>query len=141
MKKENRQEGNRRPVLVSAGAGLLIFLGVLLANSFWTVGKPDIYRLLSDACIVPAALVGGVGVLAFAANGGLFAIFSYGFRQFFDHFRPSARNERYKSFYEYKQAKDEGRRPVGHMLITGIAFFLLSLLFSLIWRYSSAMQN
>lgn len=135
MKKQGKQrQGSTPPMLVSLGAGLLISVSVLVMNSFWTVGKPDIFRLLSDACIVSAALVGGVGVLVFAANGGLFDMLSYGFRQFIDHFRPNARNEHYRSFYDYKQAKGERRRPVAHMLIAGIAFFLLSLVFSFIWQ-------
>ncbi len=134
MKKDGKQTGRRPSLLVSLGAGLLISVSVLVMNSFWTVGKPDIFRLLSDACIVSAALVGGVGVLVFAANGGLFDMLSYGFRQFIDHFRPSARNEHYRSFYDYKQAKGERRRPTAHMMIAGIIFFLLSLVFSLFWQ-------
>lgn len=136
MKKEGGQTDKRRALLISAGVGLLIFSGVLVANSFWKVGKPDIFRLLSDACITSAALVGGVGVLVFAANGGTFDMLAYGFRQFIDHFRPSARNERYRSFYDYKQAKGERRRPVAHMLIVGVVFFLLSWIFSMVWQES-----
>lgn len=134
------RRGNRWiPGLISLGAGLLIFLGVLSANSFWTVGKPDIYRLLSDACIASAAFVGGVGVLVFASNSGAFDMLAYGFLHIFDLFRPNARNPRYRDFYEYKQTKEEkreGRRPVTHMMIVGVGFFLFSLIFSMIWQNS-----
>lgn len=133
---ENGKTGTWRPVLASLSVGLLIFLGVLVANSFWTVGPPDIFRLLSDACIAPAAFVGGVGVLVFAANGGTFDMLAYGAKQFLGHFLPKGRNERYHSFYEYKQAKGERRRPVVHMLVVGVAFFLLSGFFSFLWQKS-----
>lgn len=132
MKGKNR----RIPVLISFGAGLLISLGVLIANSFWTVGSPDIFRLLSDACITSSALVGGVGLLVFASGKGTFDMLSYGFLHIFDLFRSNARNPRYKDFYEYKQTKGSRERPVAHMLIAGIVFFLLSWIFSFIWQQS-----
>ena len=122
--------------LISLGAGLLIFLGVLVGNSFWTVGKPDIYRLLSDACIVPAALVGGVGALIFVSSKGTFDMLAYAIMRFFDLYRPNARNPRYRDFYEYKLSKGERQRPVSHMLIVGIVFFLFSWIFSVIWQNS-----
>lgn len=131
-----KKTGKWIPGLISLGVGLLIFLGVLILNSFWTVEKPDIYRLLSDACIVSAALVGGVGALVFAANAGTFDMLAYGFLHIFDLFRPNARNERYRGFYEYKKAKGERKRPVAHMLIVGIFFFFLSWIFSYIWQKS-----
>lgn len=131
-----KRTGKWIPGLISLGIGLLIFLGVLVSNSFWTVGKPDIYRLLSDACIVPAALVGGVGALLFASNKGTFDMLAYGILHFFDRYRPNARNEQYKDFYEYKLSKGERQRPVSHMLIVGIIFFLLSWIFSIIWQNS-----
>lgn len=124
------------PILRSFCVGLLLFLGVLVANSFWTVGMPDIFRLLSDACIVPAVMVGGVGVLVFASGQGTFDMLSYGFQHLFDLFRPNARNEHFRDFYEYKQLKGERRRPVAHMLIVGTAFFVLSWIFSCLWRNS-----
>lgn len=131
-----KKAGKWAPWLSSSGVGLLISLGVLVSNSFWTVGKPDIFRLLSDACIVSAALVGGVGALVFAANEGVFDMLSYGILHIFDLFRPNARNERYRDFYEYKLSKGERRRPVAHMLIVGIVFFLLSWIFSVLWQKS-----
>ena len=60
-----KRGGRWKPILGSLGAGLLISLGILVSNEFWTVGIPDIFRLLSDACIASAALVGGIGVLVF----------------------------------------------------------------------------
>lgn len=132
-----KKAGKRLPWLASFCIGLLTAMGVLVTNSFWTVGKPDIFRLLSDACIVSAALVGGVGALVFAANGGVFDMLAYGIRHIFDVFRPNARNERYRDFYEYKLSKGERRRPVAHMLIVGIAFFLLSWIFSVLWQKSA----
>ena len=116
--------------------GLLIFLGVLVANSFWTVKRPDIFRLLSDACITSAAVVGGSGGLIFASSMGTFDMLAYGFILIFDRFRYNTRKQQYRDFYEYKQAKGERQRPVAHMLIVGIVFFLFSWIFSFIWQKS-----
>lgn len=131
-----RRGGGRIPGVCSLCVGLLIALGVLVANSFWTVGKPDIFRLLSDACITSAVLVGGVGALVYVSGKGTFDMLAYGFLHFFDLFRPNARNPLYRDFYDYKQKKGERQRPVGHMLIVGIVFFLLSWIFSVIWQKS-----
>lgn len=132
------KRGDRwKPILGSLGAGLLISLGILVSNEFWTVGIPDIFRLLSDACIASAALVGGIGVLVFASGSGTFDMLAFGFIHIFDVFRRNARNPRYRDFYEYKQKKGERQKPVAHMLIVGICFFVLSWIFSFIWQRSS----
>ncbi len=121
------------PYLICFGIGAAIFLTIIISNEIWTLSGYDVFRLLSDACIVPGALIGGVGALVFASNGGAFDMLNYAVMHIFDLFRPNARNERYKNFFEYKQAKADRHRPIAHMLIVGLFFLILSAIFSLVW--------
>lgn len=124
---------NFLPYLICFGIGIAIFLAVIISNKIWTMSGYDVFRLLSDACILPGAMIGGVGALVFAANGGVFDMLCYGVIHFFDLFRPNVRNERYKNFFEYKQAKGDRQRPFAHMLIVGVVFLMLSAIFSFVW--------
>ncbi len=121
------------PYLICFGVGIAIFLAVILTNKIWTHSGYDVFRLLSDACMVTGTLIGGIGALVFASNSGTFDMLSYGIIHFFDLFRPNARNEKYRDFYEYKKAKGDRQRPFGHMLIVGLVFLLLAAVFSFVW--------
>lgn len=121
------------PYLICFGIGAAIFLAVIISNKIWTLSGYDVFRLLSDACILPGAMFGGIGALVFAANGGVFDMLSFGIIRFFDLFRPNVRNEKYKSFFEYKQAKSDRQHPFAHMLIVGLFFLMLSAILSLVW--------
>jgi len=121
------------PYLISFGAATAIFLAVILSNKIWTHSGYDVFRLLSDACMVAGVLIGGVGALLFASNSGTFDMLIYGIKHLFDLFRPNARNEKYRDFYEYKKAKGDRNRPFGHLLVAGLVFLLLAGVFSLIW--------
>ncbi len=124
----------RLPYLICFGIGGAIFLAVIISNRIWTLKGYDVFRLLSDACIVPGALLGGVGVLVFATNEGFFDMLTYGIMHIFDLFRPNARNERYRDYYEYKKEKSgRDKKTTAHMLIVGLVFLFLSAVFSFVW--------
>ncbi len=121
------------PYLICFGLGGAVFLAMILFNRIWTLTGSEVFQLLSDACLLPGVLIGGVGLLVFASNDGFFNMLAYGFIHFFDLFRPNVRNERYRNYYEYKQAKAGRKHPFAHMLIVGLFFLFFSGIFSLIW--------
>lgn len=121
------------PYLICFAVGAAMFLAVIISNKIWLLSGYDVFRLLSDACIVPGAIIGGIGALVFAANGGVFDMLSYAVLHLFDLFRPNVRNERYKNFFEYKQTKADRQHPFAHMLIVGVFFLVLSAILSLVW--------
>ncbi len=121
------------PYLICFGIGVAIFLTMIFYNRIWTLTGNKVFQLLSDACMLPGALIGGVGVLVFASNGGFFDMLAYGVIHFFDLFRPNVRNEKYRNYYEYKQTKAGRKRQFAHMLVVGLFFLILSGIFSLVW--------
>lgn len=121
------------PYLICFGLGGAIFLAMILYGRIWTLSGGRVFQLMSDACMLPGVLIGGVGLLVFAANDGFFHMLSYAVIHLFDLFRPNARNEKYRDYYEYKKAKAGRKRPFAHMLIVGLFFLLLSGVFSLVW--------
>ena len=90
-------------------------------------------RWLSDGCFVVGLMMTGVGVLTWIATTGFFDMLSYGVQYgvralvglFGGNRKPDSKN-----FYEYKLKKDEKRgKPVYVILISGVAFILLSVAF------------
>lgn len=121
------------PYLICFAIGVAMFLAVIISGKIWALSGHHVFRLLSDACILPAAVLGGIGALVFAANGGVFDMLSFAVIRLFDLFRPNVRNEKYKDFYDYKMAKSERRHSFAHMLIVGAIFLALSAIFSFVW--------
>ncbi len=91
-----------------------------------------ILHILSDSFCVPGVLITGLGALIFVSNEGGFDALSYGMTSFFDIFRKEKKNK-YRTFYDYKQARAEKNLRCGYILICGLIFLATSLL--LLWLY------
>lgn len=94
-------------------------------------------RWLSDGCFVVGLMTTGVGLMTWVATTGFFDIMSYGVqygvRALVGLFGGS-RKPNNQNFYEYKAEREAKRgRPVYAILLSGIAFIALSLLFLMIY--------
>ena len=119
---------------VAALVGIAIFVLVICINKIWNVNETyAIMQCLSDAFFVPGVLVGGVGLLVFASNGGVFDMLIYATIRFFDLFKKDPRNKKYKDFYEYREAKKDRHRSNKAMLIVGGVFIVLAVIFLIVY--------
>lgn len=122
------------PYLITSFIGAAIVTIIILAQSIWAAGSTvEVMRILSDAFFAAGVVIGGVGLLVFASNGGVFYMLSYAVIRFFDLFKRNMNDRKYKDFYEYKQAKEEKQHGFGFMLIVGIVFIAVAGVFLIMY--------
>ena len=121
------------PYAICLLLGTIIAVGIVCGNKIWELGSLEKIRLLSDAFLVPGVCLAGIGLLVLVSRGGVFDMLSFAIIRLFDLFRKDCRNPKYKDFYEYRQAKKGNKRPIAFMLIVGVGFLLMSIVFTAIW--------
>lgn len=121
------------PYIITAAVGLVIFITIICAKKVWEGNAQQVMATLSDACFVPGVLLAGAGLIVFASNGGAFDMLSYAAIRFFDLFKKDCRNNKYKDYYEYRQAKKEKKRGMAFMLIVGVVFIAVAAIFLIVY--------
>ena len=92
-----------------------------------------VFHVLADSFIVPGVLITGMGGLIFVSNEGAFDGLVYGVTSFLDIFRKEKRNK-YRTFYDYKEGKNEKNMSFGFMLICGLVFLAIAVVMYLLYR-------
>jgi hypothetical protein len=112
----------------------LLTIAVGLALVAWVAFSKDIFAqtsnsvilgILSDSFLVPGVLISGFGGLIFVSNEGVFDGITYGLTSFFDIFRKDKQNK-YRTFFDYRESKGERDTSFGYLLICGLSFLALS---------------
>ncbi len=118
--------------LISFIVGAAIALGVFSAKDFFSeTDTAQIYKTLSDGFFVAGVLLSGVGLLVFASNGGAFDMLVYGVQSAFSLILPAAR--RHDTFYDYRVSRQKNRPSYAFMLLTGLFYIALAVIFSLVF--------
>lgn len=107
---------------------------------FMTRGGPEapdnqiLFAVLCDAAFVPGIITCCIGLLIVVSNGGVFDMVRYAFSRAADSFRKAEnRHGRFGSYYDYVCARHGGKRArFGFVLISGLVFILLSIVFCLL---------
>lgn len=116
------------------GIGLLMAMGVCSSKNMLSQSTSDMIKILSDAFLLPAAMLCGLGGLIFISNTGSFNMMVYGTKSFFYRiFKRDEFLERYGNYYEYNKEKAKERAPFSYILIPGILFMILAVLFSTLY--------
>ena len=100
---------------------------------FKATDSQTIMKILTDAFFAPGIIAVCFGLLIVASNGGTFYIFSYGISSFMNLFKKDRSKMRYKTYYDYKEAMKDQQKPYGFILIVGLAFIAISMIFMIIW--------
>ncbi len=114
---------------VYGGAALACALIMAWARGAFSADIQGAFGLLSDGFMVSGLILAGIGALGYAASKGAYDAFGYAFSRFSLHslFTTRQTYRTPESFYEYKQQREEGRRPWSPvMLITGLCALALS---------------
>ncbi len=123
--------------LFTAGAGLIISVILLFTGGILkTDTAKNAFRIISDACFVPSALLIGYGLLCLCRRGGAFDGLSYSFRTLMHTKKPIKDDTPDESFYSYQKRKQESRTkaPILHFFIVGGFFLLLTIVFSVLFE-------
>lgn len=114
--------------LITFGVGCLLSFWVMFSKGVFAMTDPaTIFHILSDSFIVAGVLLGGLGLLVFVSNEGVFDILVFGTKQFFGFFRKNKR-QKYADFYEYKTAKRGEKLKFGSILVVGVFFIILAVI-------------
>lgn len=126
--------------LITVAVGLVIaFLALLARNIFNLTATVDFMKAFCDAFFVSGVVLVCVGGLVFVSNGGVFDMLAYGIRTFFESFKKNVTDRKYKDFYEYREAKKSSKRSFSFLLVVGIVFIAISMIFlALYYNYLPA---
>lgn len=119
--------------LITFVVGLILALWVMISKDLFAEERLYmIYQILAESFSVPAVLMLGFGGLVFVSNEGMFDSLSYGLTSFMDLFRKEKRNK-FKTFYDYKESKKDRSMSFGYLLICGIVFVAIAIVFHLLY--------
>lgn len=119
---------------ISAAVGLVAAIALMFSRGILGAqGVNEVMHILSDSFFVPGAVLCGVGLLVVVSNGGFFDIFAYGFISFASVFKKDVKKRKYKDYVEYKQAQRGEKRNVWFLLIVGLAFIVLAIIFLIVF--------
>ena len=119
---------------VCIGIALLITVAVFWSKGFFTDSAAVNVQILSDGFSVSGILFSMIAGLMYISGEGIFVGIGYVLRNAFLTFIPGgrAKQERYADYRERKLGKL--KKGVDHcILVTGLTFLALGILFSVIW--------
>ena len=119
----------QKDFLIGSIIGTVITVAVLLINPEQTDSL--VFRFC-DGFFVAAVMVLGFGGLMFARNKGTFDMLAYSVKSVFHIHYPGASigdaREKEEDFVGYRERKAKTRRPATGFLLSGLVFFILSLI-------------
>lgn len=120
--------------LITAAVGLAIATIVIFTKDiFGQTNAHDVMHILCDAFFVSGVCLSCAGLIVFASNGGAFDMLVYGvqilFYMFADIFSGGTIKRKHKDFYEYKKSKEGRKHSMSFILIVGLIFIAISLIF------------
>ena len=124
------------PYLITTAVGAVITIAIIFGRGITKATDiVTISHILSDGFLVPGVILAGVGLLIFASNGGAFDMLAYAGILLISIFKKNPQDRKYKDFYEYRQAKKEKKRGFAFMLIVGLAFIAVSVIFVIVYSH------
>lgn len=116
--------------LITAGVGLVIALSVSFVKSlYWLEDITDIMQALSDCFVVPGLFLILFGLLVVCSNGGTFDMLGFGTKKVISVFKRHPSEKDRESFYEYRNRKQESKRSFGYLIIVGVVFLAIGMIF------------
>ena len=134
------EENEKRDKILKAVKWSIIWLAIALACFF--IEEPyaeksaaEVIGKISNCFTVPGILLAGVGGLTYVSRLGGYDGIGYAFSNFGLHnIWVTKQPKRYKSFYEYKEAKNKkGRKWLPEALITGLISLAVGVVFLIIY--------
>jgi hypothetical protein len=119
---------------VCIGVALLITVAVFWSKGFFTDSAAVNIQILSDGFFVSGIVVSSVAGLLFVGGEGMFISIGFVLRNVVLTFIPGGR-KKHERYADYRARKLEGLKKEGDhcILVTGLSFLALGVLFSVIW--------
>ena len=121
--------------LITAGVGLLIvLLIVLMKNGFEEQDVEIAMQIWCDAFFVSGVFLTCGGLIVVASNGGVFDMLGYAVSLLWYTFKSSKVERKYKTFYDYREARKDRKRSVSFVLVVGLALIAVSVVFLILYE-------
>ena len=119
----------KKRYLIPVIAALAVAVGYASSRGLFKASSAsELFGAISDGFFSAAVMIGGVGLISLAGKYGTFDMLSYGTRSFLGNFVKSLRDSTPKSFYQYKENKDEdGRKWLPEFAIVGGACLIIGI--------------
>ena len=125
--------------LITAGVGLLIvLLVVLMKNGFEEQDVEIAMQIWCDAFFVSGVFLTCGGLIVVASNGGVFDMLGYAVSLLWYTFKSSKVERKYKTFYDYREARKDRKRSVSFVLVVGLALIAVSVVFLILYEVVGA---
>jgi hypothetical protein len=119
--------------------GLLIASSIIFSGDTFSQPQAEVMKIISNAFLIPGVLFAGVGALMFVSNMGYFGIFDYGFKQLNISFGSKEKRkefrDKYPDYFTFNNERSKEQAQFTFILVPGIIFLLLSLLFTVLFFY------
>lgn len=120
---------NIKKYLITIGVGLIMTFAFVLIRGLQNQTEIEkIMHILCDSFFITGVLLTGSGLLVVVSNLGAFEIIVYGMTSFIDYFRKRP-ERKYETFYDYHISREKNKASFAFLLIIGIAFIGMSLIF------------
>ena len=120
--------------LITTGVGMLIvLLVVLMKNGFTETDVTIALQIWCDAFFVSGVFLTCGGLIVVASNGGVFDMLGYAVSLLWYTFKSSKVERKYKTFYDYREARKDRKRSVSYVLIVGLAMLAISVVFLILY--------
>ena len=120
--------------LITTGVGMLIvLLIVLMKNGFTETDVEIAMQIWCDAFFVSGVFLTCGGLIVVASNGGVFDMLGYAVSLLWYTFKSSKVERKYKTFYDYREARKDRKRSVSYVLIVGLAMLAISVVFLILY--------
>ena len=120
--------------LITTGVGMLIvLLVVLMKNGFTETDVEIVMQIWCDAFFVSGVFLTCGGLIVVASNGGVFDMLGYAVSLLWYTFKSSKVERKYKTFYDYREARKDRKRSVSYVLIVGLALLAISVVFLILY--------
>lgn len=118
-----------RKYLITLIAGLAAVAAIAWAKDVLAQTEPaQVYHILCDCFFAVGTVLCCAGLLIFSSNEGTFDMMVYGISSFIDLFRAKSK-KKYETFYDYRTSRADVKIPFGFLLICGLLFIAVSLVF------------
>ena len=120
--------------LITLALEALAVLAVLVSKDlFLQTEAIQVYHILADAFFAVGFITFGIGLLVFSSNEGVFDGLTFAVGAFVNMFKKEP-SKKYSSLYEYRELKGERDTEFSFILLSGLAFLLVSAVTYLLYR-------
>ena len=120
--------------LITAAVGLLMVGAIVWSKDLFAQTEPvTVFHILCDAFFASGIVIFAAGVLVFSSNEGVFDGLTFAVGAFVNMFKKEP-SKKYSSLYEYRELKGERDTEFSFILLSGLAFLLVSAVTYLLYR-------